>query len=380
MSIADQPIMASLKLNRFARLWGKLCLPRFTLEITFLVGTRSNPDNPLFYLETVNLVMNSSKELGGGKAVSSACLPGETYPDVSFDPDTNKLSSAFEISLDMPGIRDDRKEKSDPATDTPGPTAVRTKAELQGRFVGEITPRAYKSQNFEGELKLWLPKEYVGKLDLKETLDFKIKFPFLWFFLTPRKELLIQPVFIAGSGATPPTGSDFYPLLARANEIWAKCCIQFRAKCPIYVDNQNYRVATQAEAIAFKNGVSVGDAIEVFMVEELDPETLWGGGATFSSGTANAKVVSGDNQLPGNDNHMAHELGHVLGLGHPGNAGTLVDSCPGSVMEPSGFFADNPEFQCQFNCRSASNPLLTTTPGIWCLSGVRADMELVASQ
>ena len=75
----------------------------------------------------------------------------------------------------------------------------------------------------------------------------------------------VQPVFIAADGATPPTGEDFYPMLARANEIWAKCCLQFRAKCPIYVDEQDYRVSTTAEATAFKDTANVNDAIEVFV-------------------------------------------------------------------------------------------------------------------
>lgn len=376
MLIDEQSDLSSLKLTRYARLWGRICLPKFTLEVMFLVGTKSDPDEPVFHLETVNLVMKPTKELGGGKAVSSASLPGGVYPEVKFNRDKNDMYSAFEISLDMPGARDDREQKIDPRSDTPGPTAIRTKAELSGRIVGELSPRAYKYQNFEGDLKVELPKEYAGRLGLSEAIEFKFKLPLIWFFFAPKKELLIQPVFISSSGATPPTGSDFYPLLARANKIWAKCCVGFRAKCPIYVDNQNYRIATQAEAIAFKDEISVDDAIEVFMVERLDPEDMWGGGATWSSGTANAKIISGDNQLPGNDNHLAHELGHVLNLGHPGNAGSLVDACAGSVMEPSGFFADNPEFQCRFNCRSASNPLLTSVPGDWCLTRARPDDEL----
>ena len=77
-------------------------------------------------------------------------------------------------------------------------------------------------------------------------------------------------------------------------------------------------MATKNEAIDFKDSTNVSDAVEVFIVEELDPVDLWGGGATLASGTATAKVVSTDNQLPLNQNHMAHELGHVLGLGHPG--------------------------------------------------------------
>lgn len=54
----------------------------------------------------------------------------------------------------------------------------------------------------------------------------------------------------------------------------------------------------------------------------------------------------------------------------------LIDGCTGSVMEPSGFFADNPEFQCRFNCRTAANPLLTTLPFWSCLMIGRPDDEL----
>ena len=97
----------------------------------------------------------------------------------------------------------------------------------------------------------------------------------------------------------------------------------------------------------------------------------------MGSGTATAKVVSTDNQLPLNQNHMAHELGHVLGLGHPGDStDTLVDGCAGSVLEPSGFFADNPGLQCEANCDNASNPLLRLVPWVWCISVDRPDDQL----
>jgi len=45
-------------------------------------------------------------------------------------------------------------------------------------------------------------------------------------------------------------------------------------------------------------------------------------------------------------------------------------------MEPSGFFADNPGFQCEANCDNASNPLLRLVPPTWCISVDRADDQL----
>lgn len=376
-NIPADPIMTDLKLNRIARLWGKLCLPDWVFELSFVIGTRKDPRDPVIHLETANLVVMPSEKTGGGTEVASACLPGGALPEVKFNRDTNEMAVGFEVNFDLPAARRGEDGKTDPETDTPGGvTFVRTRAELEGRIVGEFEPRAYRYQNFEGVLRIEMPRDYVDKYKMERFFEIKLVFPLIWFEFSARKELWLQPVFISGSGSTPPTGSDFYPLLARANQIWAKCCVQFRAKCPKYVSNQNYRISTQAEATAFKDEVSVSDAIEVFMVERLDPETLWGGGATFSSGTASAKIVTGDNQLPGNDNHLAHELGHVVGLGHPGNPNGLVDSCPGSVMEPSGFFADNPEFQCRFNCRMAANPLLTSLPGLWCIGRLRPDQEL----
>lgn len=376
MTHIPDPLIRQLQVDRLARLHAWLCLREYTVELSFVVATRNRANVPSFYLEALNLVLAPSEELGGGRATPSACLPGGSIPAVEYDPGSNELAAEFELNLDIPAARQQRYEKLDPEDDTPGPTAVTTRASLRGRFLSELRPREYGFQNLECELRIDVPDEFVEKLNIAPSLELSLLLPFIWFYLVPQKELWVQPVFISPDGATPPTGSDFYPLLARANEIWAKCCVRFRAKCPRYVDKQEYRISTQAEATAFKDEVDVADAIEVFMVERLDPETLWGGGATFASGTATAKIVTGDNQLPGNDNHLAHELGHVLGLDHPNNPGGLIDGCVGSVMEPSGFFADNPEFQCRFNCRTASNPLLNFVLYRYCIARARPDDEL----
>jgi len=376
MNANNNLLARALKLDRLVHLRARLCLESFVWEVVFAVGTRGGSSVPNIYLEMLNLVFQPSEELGGGEETPSASLPGGSTPEVRYNSQTGEIECEFEINIHLPAAHRQEEEKYDPENHVLGSMAVPTKARLSGRFLDELKPREYGYQNLKANLSIAMPDQYIEQLGLRRTFDLDVLLPLVWLFLAMRKELLLQPVFIAADGAKPPTGEDFYPLLVNANDLWAKCCIQFRAKCPVYVDKQGYRISTQAEATAFKDEVSVADAIEVFMVERLDPETTWGGGATFNSGTASAKIVTGDNQLPVNQYHLAHELGHVLGLDHPGNPGGLIDGCAGSVMEPSGFFADNPPFQCRNNCNNASNPLLTTIPYHWCFMVNRPGDEL----
>lgn len=124
---------------------------------------------------------------------------------------------------------------------------------------------------------------------------------------------------------------------------------------PVYVENDDYRILSSAEEANIRAEYNDANAVEVFFVEVSDPVGLHGGGVCFSSGTANAQIITYDTNLPINLYNLAHELGHALGLFHPpGN------STPGSLMEPSGFCADNPALMSGENCDNASNPLLTT--------------------
>lgn len=177
------------------------------------------------------------------------------------------------------------------------------------------------------------------------------------------QRLCIQPVRIRSSAADPsPTGAGLAFGMPGANTQWKKADIIFTVRDWMTVTNSALKVATEgAEETQIRATVSVADCIEVFFVQNFSPESLHGGGATWSSGTASAKIISSDgNATFGVDlTHLAHELGHVLNMGHPGNPGSLFDASRNTLMCPSGWHNDNPKRNSQANKTNASNPLLT---------------------
>ena len=97
-----------------------------------------------------------------------------------------------------------------------------------------------------------------------------------------------------------------------------------------------------------------------------DPVSAHGGGATWGSGLASSQIIMSDKNGSGLDFWpLGLELGHVMGLAHPGSGApnasqpNLIDGSSGTLMCGSGFFADNPAINSQENKDIISNPLFT---------------------
>ncbi|MGH9875526.1 MAG: hypothetical protein ACRD9S_23975 [Pyrinomonadaceae bacterium] len=199
----------------------------------------------------------------------------------------------------------------------------------------------------------------------------------IWRWFESASRLCIQPVRIrSGAGDATPTGAGLAFGMPGANTQWKKADVVFEVRDWMFINNASLKVATEgAEETTIRGSINVADCIEIFFVENFDPVSLHGGGATWSSGTANAKIISSDgNATFGVDlTHLAHELGHVLNMGHPGNPGGLFNASTNTLMCPSGWHNDNPKRNSRDNALNVSNPLLvwtlkSVTPGPDCNS------------
>lgn len=185
--------------------------------------------------------------------------------------------------------------------------------------------------------------------------------------LEAAKRLCIQPVRIGTITWFPfglhLSGDGLAFGLPGAKTEWAKADVVFEVRDWMTVWNPIYSVLTSAESGPLLAEVNVGDCIEVFFVDSLSPNSMWGGGATWGLGVASSKVISSDQNADfGIDKtHLAHELGHVMGLGHPGAGfpNALNEGSTNTLMCPSGFMNDNPKRNSQWNKDHINNPLFT---------------------
>lgn len=175
------------------------------------------------------------------------------------------------------------------------------------------------------------------------------------------RRLCVQPVRIRSSaGEASPTGAGLEFGLPAANHEWRKGDVIFEVRPFKEVISASLKVLSESEAGALLSTVNDDDCIEVFFVEKLDPESLWGGGATFGTGYATAQIITSDGMVPaGIDlHHLAHELGHVMNLKHPGHAtATSPEGSTGTIMCPSGWLHDNPDANSTDNRNNIGNPL-----------------------
>jgi hypothetical protein len=338
--------------------------------------TRPEEGDLKVHLIRLNLVTDGAHSEGGDTGVIGLMLDKPEY-EAEFNPRDGSVHAGFRLSLHYPLIDERmgfREAKPSECVHFIPYTEV-----MEGKLTTRL-PRGLIREmparfEAEGHIEATITTSYVGFV-----LGVEIAIVATVFVLfTPAEVLRIQPVFI-GSGPCDPnaTGKAFNELMSRARDMWNRCgtlrCISFAVDPPVYLNKDQFRViSSNNEGYSMRLEHSDPNAVEVFVTERMDPPEMWGGGATWGSGTASAFIVTSDQQLdvpcpppcPGggacgdvNYYHLAHELGHALNLSHPGDT-DLAQSSAGSVMEPSGFCADNPSSQSARNCRNASNPLLT---------------------
>lgn len=200
--------------------------------------------------------------------------------------------------------------------------------------------------------------------------------PILWFEVA--KRLCVQPVRIGRISSVsgwPPsfivdyTGDGLAFGLPEAKNQWAKADVVFNVKDwitlwkPGYWEMDTAGSSTSTEEGNLLDEVDDDQCVEVYFIDDFDPESAHGGGATWGSGTASTKIITSDGNARGgiDETHLAHELGHSMGLRHPSSSATASaePGSTGTLMCPSGWMNDNPKVNSQENKDKLSNPLFT---------------------
>lgn len=179
-----------------------------------------------------------------------------------------------------------------------------------------------------------------------------------------KQRLVVQPVgFRASAADVSPSGSTAAAQLAMAQTVWGKSCIEIQINPILTLTNATLKTSADVTAIRASFTDPDPNVIEVFFV--LNPLAAQGGGTAGGIGVASCKPVNAEPNA-GNPVLVPHELGHVLGLLHPG-AGSNSDA--NTVMTPTGG-ANNPgvAFVTHFMCINIANPVLQTLPDLCCLS------------
>jgi peptidoglycan hydrolase-like protein with peptidoglycan-binding domain len=150
-----------------------------------------------------------------------------------------------------------------------------------------------------------------------------------------RRTACIQPVIIAKDDGTAPTTLPSFTL---AQNIWEKCCINLSVLGAQTVKKTDFQTLDEsptdvptAEESALFAAAGTSSCIQVFVAVDFAQgatigKGVSGGGATYSGGTANPKVVLVEGAVPA---VAAHEIGHALGASHDAHA---------TVMKPTGAY------------------------------------------
>jgi hypothetical protein len=169
------------------------------------------------------------------------------------------------------------------------------------------------------------------------------------------RQVGVQPIFFRNNAAdAAPTGASFPGRMRVTQEVWGKVGVGFTVNPAIMRDDAAHKGsgATNAELAAIA-GLRTAAGVEVFVVD--NDIAFLGGAATFMSppGPASKTILSDRGT---SDTLLAHEMGHVLGLNHPGD-GTAHDGEANTILQPTGSHSvANPTRNTALNSRRLTWP------------------------
>jgi hypothetical protein len=320
----------------------------------------------------VDQKMLTGKETVGkptGVVGFAAIASGEKRQRLQYDPKTRSLVGKVVGRVDMPQFYEMIELKVDPKQDYVEIPTIEATIDVRIELGKMADMKKARGEVLEDRVSavMTLATSDAPQHRMR-AFAFNVRIPYLtsqlvfWPFIEVARNLCIQPVRIMTfKSVFPPflhfSGDGLAFGQPGVSTQWRKGDVTFTYRDWITLFKPQFSTLSAGETSALLSEVNENDCIEVFFVDRFDPQTMFGGGATFGLGQASSKVISSDENADfGVDlTHLAHEFGHVLGLAHPNPPGP---PSTGTLMCPSGFNNDNPKINSQENKNTLSNPLL----------------------